>query len=133
MALPTARIRELLTGDGDKFPLVAVRAQNHLQHAEGAVAANFAGRGRLAESSLVLASGPHNEFSDSASRIADARGSLRGKSLVVVIVAVQHHVRAGGVEIIPERLHLARVPVFVPGTEQGNMPIGEDAVGCIRL
>src|SRR5215213_7981900 len=52
-------------------------------------------------------------------------GILRGKTLVVVVVAVEHHVDAGGVENLPKTLHTFDAGTIRPRSEQRVVEVGK--------
>src|SRR5215203_1982854 len=52
-------------------------------------------------------------------------GILRGKTLVVVVVAVEHHVDAGGVENLPKTLHPFNAGTIRPRSEQRVVEVGK--------
>src|SRR5260370_21580979 len=133
MAEAASRIRERATGDGNVLPVVPMVVRCDLQHAEGAVAADFARGLRFAKASLIFAAGADDELTDAAGRVGNSVRVLRSETLVVVIVAVQYNVRAGRVKIIPEILHFRAVAVFIAGTETRHMPKRQRAVGPVLL
>src|SRR5689334_8751384 len=100
-----AGVDEGLPFFGNELPIVAVGAKGELQDAESGEVANLAvgfGRG---ERAVVFSTGADDKFTNAANRIGSAVRHLRGKPLIVVVVAVDNHVGVGIVERIPKRLH----------------------------
>src|SRR5258708_6017494 len=75
----------------------------------------------------ILAAGPHNEFADATAGIGDALRILWSESLVIVVMAVDDHVRVGCVKGIPQRFHNQVVAVRAAGTEKWLVKIGQRA------
>src|SRR5260370_12369246 len=122
MADAASGIRERATGDGNELPVVPMVVRCDLQHAEGAVAADFTRRLRFAKASLIFAAGADDELAYAAGRVGNSVRVLRGETFVVVIVAVQYNVRAGRVKIIPKILHFRTFAVFIAATEPRHTP-----------
>src|SRR5260370_34341275 len=120
-------------GEGKERPGVPRVGRCDLQHAEGAVAADFTRRLRFAKASLIFAAGADDELTYAAGRVGNSVRVLRGETFVVVIVAVQYNVRAGRVKVIPEILHFRTVAVFIAGPEPRHMPKGQRAAGPVPL
>src|SRR5260370_41263885 len=128
MADAASGIRERATGDGNDLPVVPMVVRWDLQHAEGAVAADFTRRLRFAKASLIFAAGADDDLTYAAGRVGNSVRVLRGETFVVVIVAVQYNVRAARVKIIPQILHFPPVAVFISGTETRHIPKRQRAV-----
>ena len=79
---------------------------------------------------MVLPAGSHDELTHAARRIGPAGRILWCESLVVVIVTVEDHVRAGRVQVSPERV-VRRLVAVLPGREARMMPVRERA--CRRV
>ena len=71
-----------------------------------AVAAAGIGKSLPGKWALTLSAGSGNEFADAAGRVGVAIGSLWSETLVVVIVAVDDHIRVGFIESLSQRLNL---------------------------
>jgi len=99
------------------LPVVAARAQRELEHTERGGIADFTVGMRRAERPMILPTGARNEFSDSALRIGGSVRSLRGKTLVVMIVAADDDVRIGVIKRLPDGLDFQIVAVRAAGAE----------------
>ncbi len=97
MTVSASRIGELTARYGNEFPVVIVSAQSDLQHAEATVAAYLCCGKRLSKAALILPASSNHELSYAMCWVSTAVGVLRSKSLVVVVVAIENDVRAGGV------------------------------------
>ena len=122
------RIGELFSRRGDKLPIIASRVQCQFEHAKGIQVAYLAIRLDLANTIVIFATGADDKLTDTPLRISSAGGVLRRESLVVVVVAVEDHIHARGVQRLPDRLHLDRVAMLA-GAEARVMPIGQ-RTGC---
>ena len=109
------------------MPVVAVSVKRELQHSESLGVARFAVGLRCAKRAKALPAGADNKFTNATSRIRGAFRGLGGKALVVVVVAVDHHVGVGLVERIPQGLHGQIGAVGAAGTKQRLVPIGQRA------
>src|SRR5260370_17559628 len=86
MADAASRIRERATGDGNELPVVPMVVRCDLQHAEGAVAADFTRRLRFAKASLIFAAGADDELTYAAGRLGNSLRVLRCATFVVVLL-----------------------------------------------
>ena len=102
-----------------------------LQHAEGAGLTDFAVRSWIAECASVAAARTRDELADSSLWVATAIWILSRKALVVMIVAVDHHVSISLVQSLPYRFHFRGIAVC-PGAEQWMVPVGEGTGGRMR-
>src|SRR2546421_6716369 len=76
--------------------------QRHLEDAEMATVGCFGSGVELPADAVVLAAGTGDDLPDAVRGRGPARVEL-GEALVVVLVSVQHDVRVGRVQIVPER------------------------------
>src|SRR6266851_5507312 len=132
VAFAATGIGEALPGFGNELPVVGVGLERELQDAEGSRIARFAIRFWRAEGAVILAAGANDEFADAARGVGRAVGFLRGKTLVIVVVAGDHDIRVGFVERLEERLNSEVVAVGAAGTEERFVPVGEGAGGGMR-
>ncbi len=122
------RIGERLAGDGDELPRVGPGIQRQFQHSRGRPVAHLAVRERYEVGVETRAAGPHNEFPNPRGRIGLPRGSLRRKSLVVVLVSRNHDLRAGIVQRLPHRLHRRVAAMLGPRAEPRVVPVRDCAL-----
>src|SRR5690349_7421441 len=101
-----AAVRIAAAGLRDEAPVVAGRVKRELQHPEGARVDRLAVRLDRAERVMLLAARAHHELPDPARGVQRPGGRLRREPLVGVGVAAQDHLRAGVVQVLPERAHL---------------------------
>src|SRR5262245_8264316 len=94
------------------------------------VVAYLAVRLRRLDRTQRCAACPDDELADAMHRIGRAIGRLRREALVVVLVAVDYHVRAERVEDAPDLLHMGIVAV-IPGAKDWVVPIGQRADGSV--
>ncbi len=87
------------------------------------------GRG---EGTVTLSTGAHNKFANPARGIRLRQRSLRGKSLVVVIVPAHHHVRIRVVQRLPNRHDFRIVAVRTARAEQGLVKVGQRTRDRVR-
>src|SRR5207247_3018114 len=129
-----AHVAERLPPHGHELPGVAVGIQGELQHPEGKRQDLAVGRDDGVGSREALASGADVELLDAVRRVYQAGRVHRGEALVVVLLCVQHHVRPGGVQPVPDGLDRARrrEPGRVGGTEPGDVPERERALLAVR-
>src|SRR5918992_815457 len=89
----------------DKLPIVSLRVQGKFEHAVGVVVVDL----RVGDGKRDLIEAPtpcaHHELPDAILGIRPSLRILRGKTLVVVVVSVEHHVDASGEEDLPKTLH----------------------------
>jgi hypothetical protein len=126
----TSRITETLPRDWNEPPLVACRKESELQDSEGAGVPHLTIGYRIAEGSGVSTASAGDELANSTLRIRAAVGILRCEPLIIMIVAVDHHVGIGPIQGLPERFHLG-ITAVLSGTEQRMMPIREGT--CSRM
>ena len=88
------------------------------------------GQRHRAEALQALAARAHDELADAVRGVERALRRLRGEALVLVDVAVEHHVGARVVEVLPERLH--RGPADARGGEARVVPVGQRARVGVR-
>src|SRR5258708_40061541 len=129
LAFAAPVIGEAVPGFGNELPVVGVGLERELQDAEGSRIAQFAVGLWRAERTVILAAGANDEFADAARGIGRAIGRLRGKTLVIVIVAGDHDIRVGFVERLEERLNSEVVAVGATGAKERLGPIGKGAGG----
>lgn len=108
--------------------MISVAVQDQLQHSKRRVAPFFRRRHRRTKSTLIFSACAYNEFAYPTRKIGDTLGILPGKTLVIVIVSIEDNICMGGVEIVPEGLHLRRVAMLITGTKQWDVPESRDAV-----
>src|SRR5207245_6561043 len=102
MAGATARIPECLPCYGNKLPVVAVGMQSQFQNSEGIGVADFTVSDRLGENPMaILSARARDEFANAARVIEMSLRVLRSKPLVIVVMAVNHNVRASRVQCLP--------------------------------
>lgn len=85
----SAGVGEGLAGDGNKLPIVAVRAKSEFQNPEGARLMRFAVWFESAEGTKVIAACADDKFTNAMRWIGNAVGSLRSEALVIVVVTVE--------------------------------------------
>src|SRR5260370_33503943 len=129
VARADAGIGEALPCFGNELPVISVGLERELQDAEGGGIAQFAVGLWRAERTVILAAGANDEFADAARGIGRAIGRLRGKTLVIVIVAGDHDIRVGFVERLEERLNSEVVAVGATGAKERLVPVGKRAGG----
>src|ERR1700737_2525865 len=66
---------------------------------------------------VIFAAGAYYKFANSARRVAPAVRILRSEALIVVVVAVDDHVRIAIVKRLPQRPHLRIIPMRAAGAE----------------
>jgi hypothetical protein len=81
---------------GDKFPLVFLRVQREFEHAVGFVVLDPRIGDRVRDLIEAPAAGSHHTLPDATLGSRPPPGILRGNTLVVVVVAVEHRVDACG-------------------------------------
>jgi hypothetical protein len=72
-----------------------------------------------------------DELAEPATRVCNSTGRLRREALVMMFMAVENHICAGGVERLPDRPHLLSRAMF-SRAEEGVMPVGEHAPSRVR-
>jgi hypothetical protein len=110
---------------GDKLPLVFLRVQAEFEHAVGFVVLDPRVGDRVRDLIEAPAPGAHHELPDATLGIRPPPGILRGKTLVVVVVTVEHRVDAGGVEDLPKTLHPFEAGTIRPRSEQRVVEVGK--------
>ena len=132
MAIAGPCVGERESGNRDELPGVAVAAERELQDPRGAAVAHFAVRRRAAIEAVDADSArADGELPDADLEISAAIRPLRGEALVDFVVRVDHDLRPGGVEIIPQRPHGVvhrRQAVAGRGAEEGGVPHRERAL-----
>jgi hypothetical protein len=120
-----AGVAKDLAFHGDELPLVSLRAQGEFEHAVGVVVVDLRVGDRVRD--LIVAPAPcaHHELPDAILGIRPPLGVLRGKTLVVVVVSVEHHVDASGVEDLPKTLHPFYTGTIRPRSEQRVVEVGK--------
>src|SRR5712675_1755554 len=118
VASSVARILERFAFLRDKFPLVSAGRKRQLQYAECFQIARFAIGMSHSKRTKILAAGPDNELSNPPAGIGDVVRILWSKSFVIVVMAVDDHVRVGCVQRIPQRFHSQVVAMRAAGTEK---------------
>ena len=128
MAPGAAGVAKGLAIHGDKLPLVFLRVQGEFEHAVSVVVVNLRVGDRVRDLIEAPAPGAHHELPDATIGIRPPVWVLRGKTLValvVVVVAVEHHVDAGGVEDLPKTLHPFDAGTIRPRSEQRVVEVGK--------
>src|SRR5712692_7757973 len=98
MAGATARIPECLPCYRNKLPVVAVGMQSQFQNSVGIGVAHTVSD-RLAENPMaILSARAHDEFANAVRAIEMSVSVLGRKPFVIVIMSVDHNVRACRVE-----------------------------------
>ena len=132
-ARPGVRKRE--GGNRDELPRVAVVAEGELQHARRAAVVHLAvGLRDAVEAVDPDPTGANRELPDAQLRIRCAVRLLRREPLVHFVVRVEHDLRPGGVQIVPQRLHRGidrRESVARGRAEAWDVPHGERALGGV--
>src|SRR6266852_1100370 len=130
-----ARVRESTVRNGYELPIIRLRVEGELQHTEGLVASNLAVRAGLRKRVEVPSPDSDYDLPDSTLRVGFAVRVLEGEALIVVLVTVQHELRAGLVESPPNGPHLRvdGVGFLHARAEQRMVPIGERAGGRVGL
>src|SRR5215208_7910068 len=80
---------------------------------------------RLRDLIEAPAPGADHELPDASLGIRPPPRVLRGKTLVVVVVSVEHHADAGGVEDLPKRLHPFDAGTIPPRSEKRVVEVGK--------
>ena len=102
--------------------------QGQLQDTEGVAVANLAVRLGRREAVVASAARACHELADSV-RVGLSLRVLEREALVVVVVAVQHHVGLGRIQVLPEGVEARVVAVDAARSEARLVPIREDALG----
>src|SRR5918995_950549 len=102
----------------DKPPLVSLRVQREFEHAECVVVVELRVGDRVRDLIVAPAPGAHHELPDAILGIRPPLWVLRSKTLVVVVVAVEHRVHASSVEDLPKTLHSFDAGTIRPRSEQ---------------
>src|SRR5258708_8479437 len=129
VARAAAGIGETLPCFGNELPVISIGLERELQDAEGSRIAQFAIGLWRAERAVILAACANNEFADAARGVGRAIGRLRGKTLVIVIVAGDHDIGVGLIERLEERLNGEVVAVLAAGAKERLVPVSERAAG----
>src|SRR5712664_524015 len=132
VAFAATGIGETLPCFGNELPVISVWLERELQDAEGSRIAQFAIGLWRAERAVILAAGANDEFADAARGIGRTIGRLRGKTLVIVVVAGDYGFGVGFVERLEERLNSEVVAVGATGAKERLVPIGKGAGGGMR-
>src|SRR5260370_3330453 len=132
VAFAATGIGEALPGFGNELPVVGVGLERELQDAKSCRIAQFAVGLWRAERTVILAAGANDKFANAARGICRAIGRLRGKTLVIVIMAGDHDIGVGFVERLEERLNSEVVAVGAAGAKDRLVPIGTRARGGLR-
>ena len=103
----------------DEFPLIASGRKRYLQHAERIQIAHFAIGTNHSKRTKILAAGAHHEFADAAAGIGDAVGILWRESFVIVVMAVDDHVRVGCVKGVHRDFMTRSLPCAPPELKSG--------------
>src|SRR5215210_555287 len=129
MAAGAAGVAKGLASFGHELPIVARGMKRQLEDPVGVRVPDLAVGNDVAEGVVALAPGTHDELPDASSGVGYPARCLGGEALVVVVVSVQDHIRAGGIQGVPGRYHLRVAAVLRPGREHGMMPEGERTRG----
>ncbi len=127
MAARCSRIAERLSGHRYELPRVGRRVERKLQDTVGRTVAHLTVGPRSSRFLQVLATRAHDKLAHALGRVRCPRRCLRCEPLVVVVVRVQHDVRAPVVQRVPQRLHGGE-EVCPGGAEPRMMPIRECAL-----
>src|SRR2546425_86376 len=102
MAGTGSGITECLPRFRNELPVVAVRMQSQFQNSEGIGVAHFTVSDRLSKNPMaILSARSHDEFANAVGIIEMSVRVLGCKPLVIVIMAVNHIVRAFRVKRLP--------------------------------
>src|SRR2546422_413227 len=105
MARSATAVGEAQPGNRDELPTVAVGGKREFQDTRRAAVVHLAVRRRAAAEVVDPdAAGTDGELPDAQLGIGRAARSLRSEALVDLVVRVDHDLRPGGVEIVPQRL-----------------------------
>ena len=95
--------RPALLGDEDSF--IRIGKKRKFENPERFIVAHLTIVLGRTEGAQILPASAHHKFTDAVRGIGLALRILRRETLVVVIVAVNHHVRSGIVKSLPQRGH----------------------------
>src|SRR6266849_1992033 len=124
-----ARVGEGAPRDGDELPGVGTGRQRELQHAVIGAIEDLAVRQRCPFIVVMaLAACADHELPNPSSRIGRARGRLRRKALIVVLVPGDHDLGAGVVQRLPQRLRRRQAAVLRSRAEPRMVPVGDGAL-----
>src|SRR5215472_4882040 len=116
-----------------KFPFIAGCVQSKFEDTEGIRIPDLTvGLGAHEPAVRILSSRADHKFPDTSIRVWLSLGILGSKTLVVMIVSTDDHIRIGCIQQIPEWLHCRVISVCPTGTEQWLVPIGQSALGRVR-
>src|SRR5215216_5233321 len=125
VALGDAGVAKGLALHRDKLPVVSPRVQGEFEHAVGVVVVDLRVGDRVQDLIVAPAPGANHELPDAILGIRPPLRVLRGKTLVVVVVSVEHHVDAGCVEDLPKTLHPFDAGTIRPRSEKRVVEVGE--------
>ena len=107
-----------LSPSRNKLPLVSLGVQDEFEHPVGVVVVDLRVGNRMRD--LIEAPAPcaYHELPDA---ILGIRPPLHpgGKTLVIVVVSVEHHIHASGVEDLPKTLHPFLAGTYSPEVKSG--------------
>src|SRR2546425_1423827 len=83
----------------------AVRAERELQDAVGRAVLDLAVRCGRTEGVVRLAPRSRHELANAVRWVGRAVGCLEREALIVLVVRIDHDLRTGGVQVVPQRLH----------------------------
>ncbi len=132
VAVDRPSVGEGLARDGQEPPVRAGLVQRQPEHPVGVVVAHQAVGAGAADPTELLAPGADDDLGEAVDRVRRAGRVLGGEPLVVVVVAVEHQLRTGVVEVLPELRGLGVVAVR-PRAEPGVVPHRQRAPGPAGL
>src|SRR5205085_7225916 len=100
--------------------------QRQFEDAIGGVVTHHAVGGGRVEAAMIFAAGAHDDLGEAGRGVGGAGRILRRKALVVVIVAVEHQVGVGVVQVLPEVVYGGIAQAGACG-EQRAVPVGQRA------
>jgi hypothetical protein len=104
MARPAACICKRFARLGDEAPVIAVGVQGQGEDAESVIIADFTVRQDRREAIVVPPSRSHHELTQAMRGVSPTIWVLRRKALVVVVVSIEHDLRATLIQVLPERV-----------------------------
>ena len=86
---------------GDEEPFIRIGKKRKLENAECFIVAHLAVLLNRTEAAQILAAGADHKFTHAVCAVGLTLRILRGKTFVIVVVAVNHHVGSGIVKSLP--------------------------------
>ncbi len=131
MADTAARVSKLTALHRDEFPFITIAVQIELEHPVSAGIEHFAILKNFLIRPLAGPARADHELADAKGLIQLALRILRGKALVVVVIAAQYHLHPRGIQLLPEGIQPVRAAAQA-GAPARVMPIRQSTVSGVR-